>query len=62
MHARSLPSSPSLFGALDRALGDYASDPAGWAELSRNNMNAELSWARPAAEYVALYSAVAGVA
>jgi glycogen synthase len=53
------PPKNSLFSALDRALGDYASDPAAWSELARNNMNAELSWSKPAADYVAIYNAVA---
>lgn len=52
----------SLFGALDRALKDYSSDRAAWSELSRNNMNAELSWGQPAADYVTIYSQLAEVA
>ena len=52
----------SLFSALDRALSDFSSDRAAWAELACKNMNVELSWAKPAAEYVDIYNAIAGVA
>ncbi|KAI8463844.1 MAG: soluble starch synthase [Monoraphidium minutum] len=49
----------SLFGALDRALGDFASDPAAWFELSRHNLNADVSWSKPGADYVDLYGQIA---
>ena len=52
------PPNCSLFGALDRALKDYQSDREAWFELSRNNLNADMSWAKPSADYIALYNSL----
>jgi len=44
----------ALWDALERALRVYA-QPTKWAELQRNGMSRDFSWARSAAEYAALY-------
>ncbi len=44
--------------AIDRALGAFA-DRAKWKRLVENGMRKNYSWVRPAAEYGALYEAVA---
>ena len=49
----------SLFGALDRALSHFKDRNSSWQELSLCNMNTEVSWARSAADYVALYNSIA---
>jgi starch synthase len=49
----------SLYAALDRALDHYHTSRGSWQQLSLCNMNTELSWSRSAADYVALYNALA---
>lgn len=49
----------SLHGALDRAVALFKDDPERWRELSLRNMAADVSWARPAKEYVDLYNKIA---
>lgn len=44
----------ALWDALERALRVYA-QAAKWGELQRNGMSRDFSWAKSAAEYVALY-------
>jgi starch synthase len=44
--------------AIDRALASFA-DQTQWRELMRNGMRKDYSWKQPAAEYAALYEAVA---
>ena len=49
--------------ALEGALGRVATlwqDQAAWQRLQRNAMGTDVSWARPARHYAALYRAVAG--
>ncbi len=47
-----------FLAAVDRALACFA-DPERWHRLMRNGMRQNYSWVRPAAEYGALYEAVA---
>ena len=47
-----------FLAAIDRALTAFA-DRASWPRLMRNGMRQDYSWARPAAEYAALYESVA---
>jgi starch synthase len=44
----------ALWDALERALRVYA-QPTKWAELQRNGMSRDFSWARSAADYAVLY-------
>lgn len=52
--------SGSLNSALDRALGRFKSDPAGWKALSADVMRDSERWAwdGPAAAYVDIYNRV----
>ncbi len=47
-----------FLGAIDRALGFFG-DRQGWRALMLNGMRQNYSWVRPAAEFSALYEAVA---
>lgn len=47
-----------FLAAIDRALTAFA-DRESWDQLMRNGMRQDYSWARPAAEYAALYESVA---
>mmetsp|Transcript_9372 Transcript_9372/g.23219 ORF Transcript_9372/g.23219 Transcript_9372/m.23219 type:complete len:657 (-) Transcript_9372:563-2533(-) len=49
----------SMNGALDRAIRLFKEQPQRWAELSERVMRADVSWALPAKEYVALYRSIA---
>ncbi len=44
---------------IDEALKLFRSDKAAWQTLMRNGMAKDYSWAKPAAEYVELYEAIA---
>ncbi|KAJ9511706.1 hypothetical protein QJQ45_018005 [Haematococcus lacustris] len=49
----------SLHAALDRAVALYRTQPQRWLQVSQQNMRADVSWALPAKEYVALYNSIA---
>ncbi|KAJ9511717.1 hypothetical protein QJQ45_022591 [Haematococcus lacustris] len=49
----------SLYTALDRAVALYRTQPQRWQQVSQQNMRADVSWALPAKEYVALYNSIA---
>lgn len=45
-----------MLDALRRALAVYGSDKSAWSRVIANGMTADLSWAKPADEYMALYT------
>ncbi|KAJ9511770.1 hypothetical protein QJQ45_022625 [Haematococcus lacustris] len=49
----------SLHAALDRAVALYRTQLQRWLQVSQQNMRADVSWALPAKEYVALYNSIA---
>lgn len=44
-----------FYGAVDRALGDYNSNPDAWKRLVQADMTADFSWTIPAQKYMELY-------
>lgn len=45
-----------FLGAIDRAVGLYYNDRDRWNELAKHDMECDLSWQVPAAEYMQLYT------
>jgi starch synthase len=45
-----------MLDALRRALSVYGGDKSAWSRVIKNGMTADLSWRKPAAEYMALYT------
>ena len=45
-----------MLDALRRALSVYGGDKSAWSRVIKNGMTADLSWGKPAAEYMALYT------
>lgn len=44
-----------FYGAVDRALGDYSSNPEAWKRLVQADMEQDFSWTIPAQKYMELY-------
>lgn len=49
-----------MLGALRRALEIYGGDPEGWQNIVKNDMTAEVSWEKPAEDYISLYKSLIG--
>ena len=49
-----------FWGAIDRCLGLYWQDRAGWRELIVRDMQEDFSWKKPAAKYMELFHRLKG--